>query len=643
MKLYQRHHLRKWCPIYLIIGISCFFGLTKDPPAQAIIYLITICIFIIPFETKNKITYKICTALFFIILGFCIAFFRTYTSTYYSMESSYHGNTYGVVKSIKKYEKKYSITIFNNKRKYNIKLSTLSIPDNLEVGDFIVVKAFLNIPQGPSHPNDYDFQRFAYFNNIGAIGKTTGTIHIIKKQNKKFFIENIRLKLYNHILSINHDNQIGEIISAIIIGKKYAIPQNILETFQHAGISHILAISGLHFVIVYQIIFLLVSKTLSIFTTIALNINIIKISTAITVIFGLAYLLLSGISISAQRAFLMILYFGITKIIDRNYNSKYSLASVATLLLIYRPEYILLPSFQMSFTAVMVLCSIRFSKDDKFTSLPVTKHIFNNMYSSCVVTLSLIPFTIYNFNSCSLASIVSNLFVIPILTFAIMPLSVLLLVFIKTPLGIWINKILSLSITLIIKVATYSAKLPFANITLKSMPSFIVLLLFLGIVSLCLIDRKKYGIFLLLIGIGLYMCYSTPSILINKKNVMIKHNNNDLFLIKNKKRLSYMEKSWLKHNGSTKYENTHIPKHLHQYHKNYSYHNIFFVYSPNTYIDQCSQYDWILLMNKHASINCSKNIIDIDNDSYFIKYGKLSCSNRHRIWNNHNITHKYHA
>ena len=190
---------------------------------------------------------------------------------------------------------------------YNIRLNVNTNAQGVKIGDIISILAVLSPPPQPVIPGGYDFARYAYFNGIGATGYAVSDPEVIKPSSG-FGIHNyiyiLRRSIIDHILAVMKPVE-GNIASALLVGEKGGIDKKSLENIRQAGIAHILAISGLHLSLVATIFFFTARAFLALFPTIALNYNIKKWAACISIMGSFAYLLISGSSISAQRAFIM--------------------------------------------------------------------------------------------------------------------------------------------------------------------------------------------------------------------------------------------------------------------------------------------------------------------------------------------------
>src|SRR5271169_5316493 len=97
----------------------------------------------------------------------------------------------------------------------------------------------------------------------------------------------------------------GGVASALITGKRGAIAEEVKQAFRDTGLSHLLAIAGLHLGLVGAFVFFAVRGGLALIPPIALRYPIKKIAACATLVVLACYLLLSGAAIPTQRAFVM--------------------------------------------------------------------------------------------------------------------------------------------------------------------------------------------------------------------------------------------------------------------------------------------------------------------------------------------------
>jgi competence protein ComEC len=125
-----------------------------------------------------------------------------------------------------------------------------------------------------------------------------------------------------------------------------------------SGLAHVLAISGLHMMLVVGTIFGIVRGGLALVPGFALRRPVKKWAAVVALMGALGYLILSGSAVSTQRAFVMIAVVLLGVLADRPALTLRTLAAAAVVLLALAPESILNPSFQMSFAATLALVAL---------------------------------------------------------------------------------------------------------------------------------------------------------------------------------------------------------------------------------------------------------------------------------------------
>lgn len=136
------------------------------------------------------------------------------------------------------------------------------------------------------------------------------------------------------------------IISAMTLGDKSALSQTTRADYSASGASHILAVSGLHIGIIFQIFLLMVGGRRRFLT----------LSLAILAIW--AYVLFIGMPASAIRSALMITLYCLSATARRQSKPIHNLSLAAFLMLLWNPRYLFDISFQMSFMAVLSILII---------------------------------------------------------------------------------------------------------------------------------------------------------------------------------------------------------------------------------------------------------------------------------------------
>jgi competence protein ComEC len=216
-------------------------------------------------------------------------------------------------------------------------------------------------------------------------------------------------------------------MKGLIIGLREDLDPQSFQQFSQLGLTHILAISGLHVAIfVGGCLFLLRRAGLAKETALLVSLCLVPL-----------YIVFTGASPSVVRAGLMAmiaLFAAYRKLLKDGLNL---VCIVGVLMLLWNPYYIYDVSFQLSFlvTIGLIVYVPRVSR-----MLPIASKTINSAVTVTIVSqLASFPLSIYYFNQYSLISWLANLFLVPALSFLGIPLgsASLALGAIYAPAGQW--------------------------------------------------------------------------------------------------------------------------------------------------------------------------------------------------------------
>ncbi|WP_448605895.1 ComEC/Rec2 family competence protein [Neorickettsia risticii] len=344
-----------WIPFLLSIGIILFFEATFYPrPHHLVLTIFGLGLLLFLAYTAKKARTAILISSI-ISVGFIIAEIRTLVSyTEMVKTPQYLQNATGIVQSLS--HKKSGMLITVKHAESSLKLySTKSLTD-LHSGDVINFSAYILPVQGAATPSGYDFAMFQYFSGVRATGRLVGEITVVKSTSHQSVFPRIR-KVIHEKFKYNLAEIPSEIALALTVGKRDGIDPKINELFRKSGTSHLLAISGLHMGLVGLFFFSLLRRSCTFSARLTLKYDIKKLSAIAGIASSIFYLQLSGMQTSAQRACIMICTFFLSILLDRKPDTLRSIIFAATVLIALYPENIFKPGFQMSFFAVLGICS----------------------------------------------------------------------------------------------------------------------------------------------------------------------------------------------------------------------------------------------------------------------------------------------
>ncbi|MFH2060446.1 MAG: DNA internalization-related competence protein ComEC/Rec2 [Pseudomonadota bacterium] len=435
-----------------------------------------------------------------------------------------------VVSLTKNYEQKHRTTIECQKLSFingksikvsgKINLSLIlrrngAIDDLPKFNDTIVFQSKIKSIRNFNNPGHFDYQKHLYLQGIfGTAYTTTDKITILLPAQGKTFltrwvqkIEWFRNDFSAFVLKqTNHSDQ-GNILVSLVTGKKELISSELRDLFSKAGISHLLAISGLHLSIVGLIFYWMLYQSFcqisylgpSGFKKMLVSGRCKKIAGILTLIPLLFYTGFSGFSPSAQRAFIMTAVFLISIVFENETDTLSSLSIAGIIILIIDCTALFSISFQLSFVAVYFIISGLSLFRVKKTA--VSKPFVSKLFVMCLVTLfaglGTSPLTAHYFNIVSFVQLFTNLIAIPIMGFIVLPLGFMALaLFLFFPFAAAIIVQLSnVCLMAIISFSQYLTVLPFAWSRIahfQLMDIISMYFLFICIISWLKNHKKKY-------------------------------------------------------------------------------------------------------------------------------------------------------
>ena len=278
------------------------------------------------------------------------------------------------------------------------------------------------------------------------------------------------------------DPEIAGLATAILLGDKSQLPKHLRENFAKAGMSHILAISGLH----VGIVFLFLNKLLG-FLAFTRAGRIAR--TAMVLLILLAYMLLTGCAPAVCRAVLMISIAQIGQLFYQQSFGMNTLAAAGFLLLLINPAALLDVGFQLSFAAVagILLLAPRIQNWAEKRAHYRGTDLIQSASVCLAAQVFTAPLVFYHFGTFPTYFLFANLLLLPIASFSVNLGFVSLLLCWTPGLGHVLLGMLDFVLWVLTALSTWFAELPAATVTRLSLsePGFcILLLLAMGIAAL---------------------------------------------------------------------------------------------------------------------------------------------------------------
>lgn len=484
----QYKNLFLWVPFILAFGGALYFSLGTEPNFRFPI-IITILIGAIIYKYKNVFV----RALFLFLFGFFYAMSFTHIINTPQINNSFgFVNINATVRDVNFTNESTRVLLsvpgnqidkeLSQNKNINIRVSVKDTDNIPNVGDTISGNLHIFHPSSKYVPDGFDFARWAYFNKISGTGFFND--YKITKSND------------NNIRTFIHNKSDSVLTDALVLGYKNVIPENESTIWKSVGVGHVWSISGFHMTLLGTWLFALFYLIFRSISYITKRIPA-KYPSIICAWIGLLfYLCISGISTATLRAFLMTTLIFIAIILGRGVLSLRNAALAFLIIFLINPYSVMNAGFQLSFAAIFGL--LWFFDDKKYIKYNFFGKISHYMYLSfmtaLIATIFTLPFIIAHFGYIPIYSLIGNIILLPIFSFAIMPL-----VMLGTILALFGNHFI-LNITndiynFALSIAQYISNLPHANLSVPDIQNSSLLLIIIGCLFLMFIiktNSKKF-------------------------------------------------------------------------------------------------------------------------------------------------------
>ena len=237
----------------------------------------------------------------------------------------------------------------------------------------------------------------------------------------------------------------ADLTGAMLLGNREELDDKILRDFRRSGISHMLALSGLHVSIIIGLIDIVLSK-----------LGVRKIFRCFALMIGAAlFLFVTGFSLSAARAVIMACFVYSSFILSTDSDGLTALFTSAFLIFFVSPTALVDVGFWMSFLATLgviianqILSPLHFRLKKKHILVQLAVKLLSAISITVAATVATSAFSWLIFGEISLISILSNLlFSVP--ASLVLTLGLLLLLFSGIP---YVTEVISYFLNITVKI-----------------------------------------------------------------------------------------------------------------------------------------------------------------------------------------------
>lgn len=343
----------------------------------------------------------------------------------------------------------------------------------------------LRPPRGLVNPGGYDSERGSVQRGVVAVGYVRGGL-----DNQQLGpVQGLCIDGWRQTISTSIGQRFAGqdsagLLRALAVGDQHGIVQGDWQVLRATGIGHLISISGLHVGLFAVFGALLARGIWKCWPRMTLRIPGPLLETPVAMACALGYGLLAGMGVPTIRTLLMIAIALLARHARRASSVAQALALAATVIVIGDPLAVLSAGFWLSFFGVAVLLSITQpagSESAWWREMPRLQ---------LVLSLALLPMTVWFFGQGSLIGPLANLIAVPWVSFLVVPLTVagsLLIVDLPT-IGGPLLDLADLLLRAIWGLLQWMAALPSAQIYFAAAPSWAFIFALIG-VAWCLLPR----------------------------------------------------------------------------------------------------------------------------------------------------------
>lgn len=294
----------------------------------------------------------------------------------------------------------------------------------LKAGERWRLTVRLKRPRGLANPHGFDFEAWSLERGIRATGyiraKAGGERIEARVDGWPYTLHRWRGEIRERMLDHLGDARLRGVLVALAIGDQDSIAADDWETFWRTGVGHLMSISGLHITMLAALAFAIAFWAWARVPALALALRVParKAAIVVGVLTALAYSLMTGYAVPAQRTFVMLASGAACLLLDRHASPSRVLAIAALAVLLLDPWAVLAAGFWLSFGAVASIFYVM--------SLRTGRHgkLHGAFLEQLAVMVIMLPMLLALFQEVSIVSPLANAFAIPIVSLAVVPLTI---------------------------------------------------------------------------------------------------------------------------------------------------------------------------------------------------------------------------
>ena len=280
----------------------------------------------------------------------------------------------------------------------------------------------LRQPHGQLNPHGFDYEAWLTERGIGATGyvRSRGVQRPLgRRDSLADRIEVAREAVRDRFKRVLGETPSAGILAALAVGEQRAIANEEWRLFSRTGVTHLMSISGLHVTLVSGLCAWLVSALWRRVPRLVLALPARKAGALAAIAAALAYTLLAGFAVPAQRTFFMVTVVALALWSGRLASPVRTLALALAVVTALDPWAVLQPGFWLSFGAVALIFYVAAGWTGR-EAAPLSW-----LRVQWAITVGLAPAALFLFSQISIVGPLANALAIPLVSAVITPLALL--------------------------------------------------------------------------------------------------------------------------------------------------------------------------------------------------------------------------
>jgi len=282
------------------------------------------------------------------------------------------------------------------------------------VGNSIKLQTLLQQNKPSKNPNQFDYSRYLANKQIYAQIYCQKKEVLVSKTIQKdiwYFCAKLHSRIISNLEKSKFNQEEMNVALALILGQQQEIPQDIIQDYQYSGATHILSVSGLHVGFIMLFITFILKPIPNTKKGSFFKLACILISLA-------GFAIISGLSPSVLRSVVMFSFLAIGNHLRRNGNIYHTLLVSILLILLFEPYFLFDVGFQLSYIALFFILWLQpILKNIYKPKNKLTIYVWEALTVSFAAQIGTLPLCLYYFHQFPGLFFVTNIIILPILSF----------------------------------------------------------------------------------------------------------------------------------------------------------------------------------------------------------------------------------